>query len=377
MPAIDLASKLRGATVRGLLGLPRPVLRLLAGRPVTIDDQRLDVEAQMGLRLLALAGEDPLDRLTPERARARVRTDAQTFEGPKIQVARVDPVTVSGAAGALGGRLYVPHNDGGERAGSDASDGLLVYFHGGGFVVGDLETHDNVCRFLAHNAGVRVLAVDYRLAPEHRFPAAIDDALAAFRFAVGRADELGTATDRIAVGGDSAGANLAAGVARLTAAGGEPSPAFQLLFYPWLDLSSKRRSYRLFGDGFYLTESDLDWDKGHYLGSDSEAFDPRCSPALADDLSGGPPAYIATAGFDPLRDEGEEYGARLRTAGARVAVRRHAGLIHGFVNTSQMGHSAREALLEATGALRFALSRSAPRVESARTGAVGVSRQAR
>jgi acetyl esterase len=352
--AIGLASRIRGATVRGLLGLPHPILRLLAGRPVMIDGQRLDVEAQMVLRLLALAGEEPLERLTPEGARDRVRNDAQTFEGPKIEVARVEQVTISGAVGPLGGRLYVPPPNG--VGGPGTPHGLLVFFHGGGFVVGNLETHDNVCRFLSRSAGVRVLAVDYRLAPEHRFPAAIDDALAAFRFAVEHADELGTARDRIAVGGDSAGGNLAAGVARLTAAAGEPAPALQLLFYPWLDLSSKRRSYQLFGDGFYLTESNLDWYRAQYLGSESEALDPRCSPALADDLSGIAPAYLATAGFDPLRDEGEAYGARLRAAGARAAVRRHPGLIHGFVNTSQMGHSAREALLEATGALRFALS---------------------
>jgi acetyl esterase len=371
VPATDLASKLRGATVRGLLGLPHPVLRLLAGRPVTIDGQRLDVEAQMGLRLLALSGEDQLERLTPEDARARVRNDARTFEGPKLKVARVDPVDVPGAAGTLGGRLYVPGPNGAERTGSGTSEGLLVYFHGGGFVVGDLETHDNVCRFLSRGAGVRVLAVDYRLAPEHRFPAASDDALAAFRFAVEHADELGTAADRIAVGGDSAGGNLAAGVAQLTAAEGGPSPAFQLLFYPWVDLSRKRRSYQLFGDGFYLTESDLEWDRGHYLTSESDAFDPRCSPALFDELSRCPPAYIATAGFDPLRDEGEEYGARLSEAGVGVAVRRHPGLIHGFVNTSQMSRSAREALLEAVGALRFALSRSARRIEATATGAAG------
>ncbi len=342
--------------MRGLLGLPHPVLRLLAGRPVVIDGQRLDVEVQMVLRLLALAGDEPLERLTPEAARARVRNDAQTFEGPKIEVARVEQITISGAAGPLGGRLYVPHHTGGGLGGLDTHDGLLVFFHGGGFVVGGLETHDNVCRFVSRNAGVRVLAVDYRLAPEHPFPAAIDDALSTFRFSVEHADELGTVADRIAVGGDSAGGNLAAGVARLTAAAGEPAPAFQLLFYPWVDLSSKRRSYQLFADGFYLTESDLDWEKGHYVGSESEALDPRCSPILADDLAGVAPAYVVTAGFDPLRDEGEEYGARLRAAGARVAVRRHSGLIHGFVNTSQMGHSAREALLEATGALRLALS---------------------
>jgi acetyl esterase len=212
--------------------------------------------------------------------------------------------------------------------------GLLVYFHGGGFVVCDLETHDNMCRFLARQAGVRVLAVDYRLAPEHRFPAAIEDALAAFRFAAEHAAELGADPARLAVGGDSAGGNLATGVARLAAADAQPAPAFQLLFYPWLDLSAKRESYRLFGD----------------------AIDPRCSPLQAEQLEGLAPAYIATAGFDPLRDEAEEYASRLRAAGVPVALRRHRGLIHGFANAVGIGHVGREALVEAAGALRVGLA---------------------
>ncbi|MDX6642964.1 MAG: acetyl esterase, partial [Solirubrobacteraceae bacterium] len=268
------------------------------------------------------------------------------------QVARVEQITVAGAAGPLGARLYVPH-DGGE------SGGLLVYFHGGGFVVCDLKTHDNTCRFLSREAGTRVLSVDYRLAPEHPFPAGVEDALAAFRFAVEHATELGADPARVAVGGDSAGGNLAAGVARGAAADDGPAPAFQLLFYPWLDLSSKRESYRLFGEDFFLTEANLDWYASHYLAEAGEALDPRCSPLLAEKLDGIAPAYIATAGFDPLRDEGEEYAQRLRAAGVPVALRRHDGLIHGFVNTIGVGHTGREALLEASGALRVGLALAA------------------
>ncbi len=347
-------ARVQSVAARGLLSLPDVLLRALAGGAVTRDGQRLDVEVQLALRLLALAGAPELQTLSVTEARAKVSDDARAFAGAKLGAVRVVEVTVGGAAGPLQGRLYVPEQ--GAGAAGEQRDGLLVYFHGGGFVVCDLDTHDNPCRFLARQAGVRVLSVDYRRAPEARFPAAIDDALAAFRHIAEHARELGADPARIAVGGDSAGGNLAAGVARLAAGERAPRPAFQLLVYPWLDLSSKRQSYRLFGDRFYLTEADLDWYRSHYLADPGEALDARCSPLLADSLAGVAPAYIATAGFDPLRDEGEEYAARLRAAGVPTARRRHAGLIHGFLNTVAIGHAAREALLEAAGALRFALA---------------------
>jgi acetyl esterase len=322
---------------------------MLLGRPVVIDGQELHVEVQLGLKLLALAGAPPFDTLSPAAGRAQVGEDARTFGGAKPRVARVEELTVSGASGPLAARLYVP-------AGIDERGGLLVYFHGGGFVVCDLETHDNTCRFLARHADVPVLSIDYRLAPEHRFPAAIDDALAAFRFAVEHAVEFHADPARVAVAGDSAGGNLAAGVARLVPSDGGPAPAFQLLLYPWLDLSRKRDSYRLFGDGFYLTERELDWYKGHYVTEPGDALDPRCSPLLAEDLGGVAPAYIATAGFDPLRDEGEEYAERLRAAGVPVALHRHQGLVHAFANAIGIGHTGRDALIEAAGALRVGLA---------------------
>jgi acetyl esterase len=349
VPPSELRARCESLIVRALAGLPHRLLRGLVGRPVTIDGQELQVEVQLALKLLALAGDPPLETLGVAEARTRIADDARSFAGPKLPVARVEEITVPGAAGPLGGRLYVP-DGAGERS------GLLVYFHGGGFVVCDLETHDNTCRFLAREAGMRVLAVDYRRAPEHPFPAAIDDALAAFRFAASHASELGADSARVAVGGDSAGGNLAAGVALLTAGEDGPAPAFQLLFYPWLDLSRKRDSYGLFGDGFLLTEGQIDWYKGHYLADASEAVDTRCSPLLATEAGGLAPAYIATAGFDPMRDDGEDYARRLRAAGVPVALRRHRGLIHGFVNVVGVGHVGREALLEAAGALRVGLA---------------------
>ncbi len=357
MPSTTPAPRIQAALVRGLAALPHGLLRLLVGRPVVVDGQRLHVESQLGIKLLALAGQPDLSVLTPEQARARVADDAATFAGRRIEVAGVEQVVTDGGRG----RLYVPLH-------CQEPGGLLVFFHGGGFVVGDLDTHDNSCRFVASQAGVRVLAVDYRLAPEHRFPAATDDALAAFRWAAAHAAELGANPERIAVGGDSAGGNLAAGVARLSTHGGGPAPAFQLLLYPWLDLSSKRESYRLFREGFYLTEADLDWYRSHYLSADADPRDPRCSPLLSDELEGLAPAYIATAGFDPLRDEAEEYARRLQEAGVPVALRRHRGMIHGFFNTVAIGRVGREAMLEAAGALRLGLAnhpttpkRAAPR----------------
>jgi acetyl esterase/lipase len=345
--------RIESVLVRALAGLPDGLQRLMVGRPVVIDGQELHVEAQLALKLLELGGSPPLETLSVAEARAQIVVDALAFEGPKCAVGRVEELTVGVATGSLGARLYVP-------AGSPGDRGLLVYFHGGGFVVCDLETHDNTCRFLAQHSGAAVLSVDYRLAPENRFPAAIEDALAAFRFALDHATEFGADPARVAVGGDSAGGNLAAGVACLAAGQRGPAPAFQLLFYPWLDLSRKGASYALFGDGFYLTERELDWYKGHYVTQEADALDPRCSPLLTKELVGVAPAYVATAGFDPLRDEGEEYAARLREAGVPVALRRHPGLIHAFVNAIGIGHVGRDALLEAAGALRVGLAAARP-----------------
>ncbi len=356
MPGIGwLPEGMERAAVRALFTLPHGVLRGIVGRPVLLDGQRLEIDAQLALRLLRWVGASDLETLSVTAARTRVARDVRTFTGAVVRGVAVADLTVAGGAGPLRARLYVPEQPViaglGERL-----DSLLVFFHGGGFVVCDLDTHDNPCRFLARHAGVRVLSVDYRRAPEAVFPAAADDALAAFRDVVRRAAEWGIDPARIGVGGDSAGGNLAAGVALCNARKGHPAPAFQLLVYPWLDLSRKRRSYDLFGRGFYLTESDVDWYKRHYLGGGEDALDVRCSPLLAEDLRGVAPAYVATAGFDPLRDDGAEYAARLADAGVPVALRRHAGLVHGFLNTVGSGHAAREALLEAAGALRLGLA---------------------
>jgi acetyl esterase/lipase len=345
----DLRIRLEGTIAAALGRLPPPVIRLLAGRPVRVDGLELEPQVQLALRLLALSGHRDLSTMTPAEARAELSRSAAVFAGSAVPVARVDEVVIPGPNGNIPARLYVPGNR--ER-------GLLVYYHGGGWVAGDVDTHDPCCRFLADAASVSVLSVDYRRAPEHRFPAAVDDALAAFRWAVQEAGVLSVDLWRMAVGGDSAGGNLAAVVAQLATRDGGAKPAAQLLIYPVTDLSTKHRSYALFRDGFFLTEREMDWYRGHYLPSNAAALDPRASPLLAPDVSGLPPAMILTAGFDVLRDEGEAYARRLEEAGVPVRLRRQAGLIHGFCNATSISRPAAAAMREATVWLAAALAAS-------------------
>jgi acetyl esterase len=200
-----------------------------------------------------------------------------------------------------------------------------------------------------------VLAVDYRLAPEHRFPAAADDAVAAFRWALGEAPAFGCDSARVAVAGDSAGGNLSAVVSLVTTREGGARPAAQLLVYPATDLLNRHPSYRLFADGYFLTAAEMDWYTSHYVPERADARDPRASPLLAPDLSGLPPAIVLTAGFDPLRDEGEAYAKRLEEARVPVWLRRYPGLIHGFANTTSVSRVGRAAMLEGAALLRAAL----------------------
>ncbi len=290
-----------------------------------------------------------IESLTPAQAREETVRQALSVRGPQPQLPRVETLEIPGPGGPLAARLYAPDPEPG-------GTGLLVYYHGGGWVIGDLDTCEGICRFLARESGCAVLSVDYRLAPEHPFPAAVDDAVAALAYAADRADYLGADPARIAVGGDSAGGNLATVAARAARDGEAPQPVFQLLIYPVCDLSEKLPSYELFGEGYLLTEPEMDWFRDHYLPEPDAARDPRASPLLAEELSGLPPAYIATAGFDPLRDEGEAYARRLAEAGVPVALRRHEGLLHSYANMTAVGRAAREAMLEAASALRVGLA---------------------
>jgi acetyl esterase/lipase len=341
------AVAIAAAVTRLFMRIPERARRRLVGVPIRADGLELAPDVQMALALLRFARHRGLDTMTPPAARAELLRSARLFAGALEPVARVDEKSVPGPEGPLRARLYVPASD-------DRRRGLVVYFHGGGWVVGDLDTHDSTCRFLARAADVLVLAVDYRLAPEHPFPAAVDDALAAFAWAAREAGALGADPARVAVAGDSAGGNLAAVVAGQA----RPRPCAQLLVYPVTDVSTKHPSYRTFADGYFLTEREMDWYRDHYLSERAAAGDPRVSPLLAGDLSGLPPAIVATAGFDVLRDEGEAYARRLEEAGVPVSARRYGGLVHGFANATGASTAARAAMSEAARLLADVLARA-------------------
>jgi acetyl esterase len=324
----DASARLQAAIVWGVSSLPAPVLRgLSGGGPVVIDGETLEPEVQLGVALMRLSGDRNLAASTPAKARREMQRRARRVAGAPIPMARVEELSLPGPAAAIPARLYVPHDDGARRP-------IIVYYRGGGWVVGDLETHDATCRFLAREADASVLAVDYRLAPEHRFPAAVEDAHAAFAWAVREAQALCGDPARVVVAGDSAGGNLAAVTAQLAVASGGARPAAQLLFYPATDFSVKRPSYRLFATGFVLTDADTNWYRDQYLPDEAAKRDPRASPLLATDLRGLPPAVVVTAGFDVLRDEGEEYARAMERADVRVVLRRCGGQIHGFANAT-------------------------------------------
>lgn len=310
-----------------LLNLPPRAVKLLAGRPPAAAKD-LHPEALLMARLTALprpGGGRGLGGSTDSRRRTDIEATVFGAKAPKS--VSVEEATVEGAAGKLATRVYTP-------VGFSAPGPLLVFFHGGGFMSGSLASHDSVCRVLAATAGAKVVSVDYRLAPEHQYPAAADDAVAAFSDVVARAAEFEADPARIAVGGDSAGGNLAAVVANESLATGIAAPKFQLLIYPVTDLSTDRESYELFGKGFFLTLADLRDITDKYTPDVSDRLLPRVSPILKESLAGAAPAFVATAVADPLRDEGEAYVAKLREAGVEVGHDRFP-LIHGFANMTE------------------------------------------
>jgi acetyl esterase len=338
---------------------PRVQVRLSGKPPVQLDGDTLAPELQLALAVIDRRREPPLETLSPAEGRQARRVLTAVYAGKPVPVASVRDLFIEAGAGAspIPGRHYAPPEPGGPHP-------LLVYYHGGGFTYGDLDTHDGVCRVLCRHAGAHVLAVDYRLAPEHPFPAAVEDARAALGWAVANAGRLGADPGRVGVGGDSAGGNLAAVVSQLAARDGGPEPALQLLIYPATDMTSRRRSRELFANGFLLTDAEMDWFEDNYLGrARTEASDPRASPLLAEDLSGLAPAFVVTAAFDPLRDEGEAYAQALREAGTPATLRRFPGFIHGFINGAGVSRTARDALVEIAGVTRgmFATAPVSPR----------------
>jgi acetyl esterase len=341
-----------GITLRALPRIPDAVKRLLlGGRSVMVDGNTLDTTMQLMLAAQRMAGIDGLAADDDvDAARSRIGVLATGFK-QDIPVARVTNLSIPGPAGPIAARHYSPLV-------TEAAP-VLVFYHGGGQVIGTLETHDDLCRKICRDGGLHVLSVDYRLAPEHKAPAGADDAFAAFQWARANASELGADPDRVAVGGDSAGGNLAALVAQRARDDGHGLPALQLLIYPVTNYRDETRSQTLFAQGYFLTKHDLHWFRGKFLdGAEVDASDPRVSPLLADDLTGLPPALVLTGGFDPLRDEGTQYADAMRAAGVTVDHRQFGSLVHGFANFFPLGGASAAAVTEMISALRAHLART-------------------
>ncbi len=305
----------------------------------------LDPQARAVLeQFKALAG-PPLNSLSPPEARLVAQALAGLHGAPQ-PIAKIDNRSIPGPAGELPLRIYTPTGRG--------PFPVLVFFHGGGWVIGDLETVDGTCRALANAAGCVVVSVDYRLAPEHKFPAAPEDTYAATQWVAANAASINADRARIAVGGDSAGGNLAAVTAQMARDRGGPQLVFQLLIYPVTDGACDTASHHDNADGYLLTKDMMQWFWNHYVRSDADRHNPMASPLRAQSLHGLPPALVLTAEFDPLRDEGEAYAARLREAGVPVQQTRYDGMIHGFFGMGSVIDQAKTAIAEAASALRVA-----------------------
>jgi acetyl esterase len=310
----------------------------------------LHPQARALLDLIEEKGVPPTHTLTPAQARAIYR-DRRSFTQPAPPgVESVRDLAAPGPGGPIPLRLYRPLG-----SQTEAMLPVLVYYHGGGWTIGDLDTHDTLCRELANGAGCAVVAVDYRMGPEHRFPAAVDDAVAALRWVHANARELKLDGDRIAVGGDSAGGNLAAVVAIAARDTGGPPLAFQLLIYPATDMRRIAPSHESNGQGYLLTRDTIAYFRGHYVNDDRDDLDWRASPLLAPDLARLPPAFVLTAGYDPLRDEGLQYAQRLTEAGTPSSLVCFERMIHGFILMGRVLEEANTAVQLCAAQLRQAL----------------------
>ncbi len=306
----------------------------------------LDLQAKQLIDQLTAMGGPQLHEMPVEGARQMMRAMAGLSSAGAPAVSRVEELHIPGPAGEIPARLYAPA--------SSPPLPALVFFHGGGWVIGDLETHDLTCRKLALGSDCAVISIDYRLAPEHKFPAAPEDCYAALQWVAEHGKSLGIDPSRIAVGGDSAGGNLTAVVAQMARDRRGHAPIFQLLIYPATDAARDTASYHDNADGYLLSADAMKWFYGHYLAEASSPADPLHSPLHAKSLKGLPPALVITAEFDPLRDEGEAYGEALRRAGVPVAMTRYAGMIHGFFGMGTLMEQANTAMYQACDALRAA-----------------------
>jgi len=302
-------------------------LRFLEGHRIRMGSRTMDPKAQIVgefVKSIRVPGFfPPLPEL-----RQQLRVMVSLMDEPAPALPRIEDIRIPGPASEIPARVYAP-------SAATMPRPAVAYFHGGGWVQGDLETHHGLCARLSKHAGVLVVAVDYRLAPEHKFPAAVEDCLAAYCWLRTKGRDVGVDIGRVAVAGDSAGGNLSAVVSQLAASSGVPAPTCQVLIYPAVDFSLETSSHRELTDGHVIPRDRILWYMEQYLKSDADKSDLRASPLRAPSLEGQPPAMIVTAGFDPLRDEGRAYGDRLREAGVDVVYREYPGQIHAFVSLTK------------------------------------------
>jgi acetyl esterase len=338
--------------LRTLLSLPRPILRLLAGGGVVhVGGRTLDPRFQF---LAAQGAKGPaLSAFPADIARAGSAQSLLPVQGTAEAGVRIEALAVPGAAGDVAARAYHPKDQ-------DSDAPLMVYAHFGGGVIGDLDTCEVFCTILARIARCPVLSVDYRLAPEHRFPAGLDDMLAAYRWARANSDRFGAPIGRVAVGGDSMGGNFAAIIAQEMKRAAEPQPVMQLLIYPAMDVASDSPSMTTYGAAYPLSRATMEWFMGHYMGPEDSPTNPRLSPGREGDLTGLAPAVIATAGFDPLLDQGEDYARRLRLAGVPTVYRCYDHLAHAFTAFTGAVPAADAACREIAGLTREAFVAARP-----------------
>ena len=306
----------------------------------------LDPQVEGLLNQIAASGAPPIASMTVDQARS-MSDGFVAMGGEQVPVAAVRDISIPVDGGTIAGRVYTPDGAGPHP--------IVVFFHGGGFVIGDLESHDNVARTICRGAEAVVVAVDYRMGPEHRFPVAPQDCFAATRWAAEHAGELGADASRLAVCGDSAGGNLSAVVTQLARDAGGPAIRFAALIYPTVDMTLTGGSIVENGKGYFLEKEDMDWFMGLYLNSDADRSDVLASPALHPNLAGLPPCFITTCEFDPLRDEGEAYGDALRANGVAAENQRYDGLIHGAASMAGIVDGGRRMLDDVAERLKAAL----------------------
>lgn len=340
-------ASLRRTLARALLSLPSPILRLMSGGAVVYRggrtlDPRFQFMAAQAARMPAMTS------LSPEEARRTSAEGARVYGGRPEPGVRVEPLTIPAPDRSIPARLYRPEQP-------DPNAPAIVFAHFGGGVIGDLDTSHAFCGILAKVTRAPVVSVEYRLAPEHRFPAGLEDVLAAYRYVRDHAAQFGAPSGQAVIGGDSMGGNFAAVICQELARAGEPQPALQLLIYPCVDVASQSASMTTYAEAFPLSRPLMDWFMGHYMGPGADPADPRLSPIREADLAGLAPAVVVTAGFDPLVDQGEAYARRLRGAGVPVIYRCYDAMAHGFTAFTGVVPCADVACREVAGLVREGL----------------------